>query len=117
MVVSSAIEPTDNVGSGSNIGANGAVAFARIQTPPPAVPTNIRPLTVGSTTMAVTLPVAPASGLPSSVPANTGVSFSRGWGPIEFHASGPVIADTLVAELLSIPAMRSWRRIRAIALR
>src|SRR5260370_245038 len=92
--MSSAIEPTDNVGSGSNIGANVAVAFARIHTPPPAVPTNIRPLTVGSTTMAVTLPVAPATALPSSVPANAVVSFTRGWGPIQSPARGPVIAHT-----------------------
>src|SRR6266852_1637136 len=103
--MSSAIAPTDNVDWKSNIGVNDAAALARIHTPPSPVPTNIRPLTVGSTTTAVTLPVAPASALPSATPANTGVSFSRGWGPIAFQASGTATcADALGVEPESVPA-------------
>ena len=85
--MSSASAPTDSVGSRSNIGTNAADAFARIHTPPSPVPTNMRPLTVGSATTAVTRPVTPVSADPSATPPKVGISSSKGSGPSAFHAN------------------------------
>ncbi len=114
-MVSSASEPTDSAGSRSKIGTNAAVAFGRIHTPPSAVPTNTRPLAVGSAISAVTRPVTPASALPRATPPKVGISLSRGDGPSAFHARGTAPADESRAALTA--ESRSCIRICAIALR
>ena len=116
--MSSASAPTDSVGSRSNIGMNAADAFARIHTPPSPVPTNIRPLTVGSVTTAVTRPVTPASAGPVATPPKVGISSSNGSGPSALHAGETAGVATSSADIVARPtASRSCRRICEIALR
>lgn len=93
-MVSSAIAPTDRVGSASKIGANAALALGRIHTPPAAVPTNSLPLTVGSATIAVTRPVAFGSGEPTATPPKVATSASTGCGPVKLHAGASDSPET-----------------------
>jgi hypothetical protein len=83
--VSSASAPIASVGWGVENRTEREDEFARIQTPPAAVPTKSRPLLVGSATIALTRPVADESAEPSGTPPKVGTSFVIGSGPSSCH--------------------------------